>query len=137
MSFKEMYYYVFYKFYKFFEAFKTTRWLTDTKSGIVLGVLEVFVLFSLINYYDLLVGQQKDLDIKSVEIFLPLLIIVLIKWFFFIKDDTWKDYVLEFDKWPKEKNRKGTWIVAGVILTIMANFIFSLYLNPPPGGLRW
>ncbi|MBB6239812.1 hypothetical protein HDC90_004474 [Pedobacter sp. AK013] len=29
----------------------------------------------------------------------------------FVFNDTWKVYIKEFDKWPKGKNRMGTWIL--------------------------
>jgi hypothetical protein len=137
MTLKKMYYYLFYKFYKLFEAFKTTRWLTDFKAGIVIAVLEIWLLFSVYSYIDVINGKRTEYDLISLKVILPSAIIFLIKWFAFVKDDSWKDYVKEFDEWPKEKNRKGTWVVVSIVLFVMGNLVFSLYLNPPPGGLRW
>lgn len=43
-------------------------------------------------------------------------------------NDTWKKYILEFDKLPTEKNKVGSIIVWSVIIVIVANMIFSYYL---------
>ncbi|NQX41295.1 hypothetical protein HQN84_20765 [Pedobacter steynii] len=136
MSLKVMYYYLFYKFYKLFEAFKTTRWLTDTKAIIVVMSIEIWILFSLNCYYDVLSHKRGQLNFISIKVLVPFILLLIIKWFAFWRDDRWKDYVKEFDKWPEEKNNKGGWIVAGITLFFFANLLFSLYLDPPPGGWK-
>ena len=136
MGLKKMYYYLFYKFYRLFEAYKTTRWLTDIKAVIVVMSIEVWALFSLQNYYDVLLHQHGKLSFYSFKVLIPFAIIIIINWFAFVHDDKWKEYVYEFDQWPKEKNKKGTWIVAGITLFVFAILVFSFYLNPPPGGWK-
>lgn len=131
-----MYYYLFYKFYRLFEAFRTTRWLTDVKAGGAVMALEILFLFSMNDYYEFMTGKHRRLEMNSKEILIPLSILGIIKWIFFVKDDIWKDYVDKFDAWPKEKNKKGFWVVVGVVVFVIANFIYGIYLNPPPGGLR-
>lgn len=137
MSIKESYYYIFYIFYKLFDRFKTTRWLMETKAAIVIAILEVWILFSIINYYDFINGKRVDLAFSSPIILIPFIAIVALKCYLFIFNDTWKVYVKEFDEWPKTKNRRGGWIVVFIVILVISNFIFSFYLNPPPGGLRW
>jgi hypothetical protein len=136
MGIKEFYYYIFYKFYKLFNSFKTTRWLMDWKAAIVITVLEIWILFPIINYYDFFSGKRIELTFFSPIILIPLVSIVGLKWAMFVFNDDWKLYIKEFDKWPKAKNKKGTWILLGFILLIVVNFIFSFYLNPPSRGLR-
>jgi len=68
---------------------------------------------------------------------MPFIILYGINWFIFEKDDRWKEYVKEFDGWPRKKNVVGMWAVVMMILFVIFNFIYSLYLNPPPGGLKW
>ena len=79
----------------------------------------------------------SDHEDLSFRILIPFIAILLLKWFAFWKDDKWKYYVSEFDQLPKEKNNKGSWIIACIILLCFVNLIFSFYLNPPPGGFRW
>jgi hypothetical protein len=61
-------------------------------------------------------------------VFIPLVLVLLINYVAFIHTDVWKDYVIEFDKMPKKKNRIGSWIVFGIVLFIISNLIFSFYL---------
>lgn len=133
---KTMYYYLFYKFYRLFESFETTRWLTDVKAVICIISIEIWILFSLLNYYDVLTHRHIIFSFFSLTVLIPLVILLLIKWVLFWKDDRWREYVKEFDKWPKRKNQIGGWVVAGLTLLIFANLILSLYLDPPVGGWK-
>jgi hypothetical protein len=103
MKMIKMYYYLFYKFYRLFEAFKTTRWLTDTKAVIVVMSIEIWILLSLNCYYDVLSHKRGQLNFISIKVLVPFILLLIIKWFAFWRDDRWKDYVKEFDKWPEEK----------------------------------
>lgn len=132
-----MYYYLFYKYYRLFEHFKTTRWLTDVKAVIVVISLEIWILFSLNNYWDVLLGRHGELSFFSFKVLVPFLLLMLLKWFAFWKDDRWKEYVNEFNQWSQKTNNQGSWIVACITLLCFANLVFSFYLNPPPGGFRW
>lgn len=136
MSLERVYYYLFYKFYRLFEAFETTRWLTDMKAIIVVMTLEIWIVFSLINYHDVIVEERSQFNFLSSIELIPFMIIILIKWFAFWRDSKWKDYVNEFDRWPKVKNRNGTMIVMGIVAFIVVNFVVSFYLNPPPNGWK-
>ncbi len=78
-----MYYYLFYKYYRLFEAFKTTRWLTDTKAIIVVISIEIWILFSLNCYYDVLSHTRSQLDFISIKVLVPFILLLIIKWFAF------------------------------------------------------
>ena len=67
-------------------------------------------------------------DYFSFGIGIPMLLIILAKWFFFVKDDSWRNYVKVFDNYRNEENEKGGYIVLGLVVAIMVNFSFSLYL---------
>ena len=122
---KQMYYYLFYKFYKLAEA-APSRWLSDWKAGIIIITLEVWSLFSLINYYNVWVDRYMTL--KKAYIIPIIMLICFINYMAFIHSDRWKDYVKDFDKLPKNKNKIGSWIVFSITIFIIANLIFSYYL---------
>jgi purine-cytosine permease-like protein len=136
MSIIEMYYYLFYKFYKLFKAITFTRSLYDMKAVIVVMSLELWIILSLYNYYAVLSNQYGQFEILSFKILVPCIIIIIIKWFAFWRNDDWKGYVNKFDQWPKERNIQGTWIVVAIVLFVSANLAFSFYLNPPSNGWR-
>ena len=136
MNIKKLYYYLFYKFYQFFKALESTA-LLKAKAAIILMALEIWLLFSINNYFEFFFYHHSKLNFFSFRILIPLSIVIIIKWVAFIKDDRWKNYFKEFDQWPKEKNKIGSWIVFFIVILCFANFIFSYFLNPPPGGARW
>jgi hypothetical protein len=135
MNLKEMYYYLFYKLYKFNEAVDST-FSNKMKAEIMIVALEIWLLFTLFNYGDFLFHEHNKLAFFSFKILFPLSAILAIKWFAFIRDNTWKHYIEEFDNWPKDKNKRGTWIVTGLVIFIIANFIFSHYIRSP-SEFRW
>jgi len=131
MSIIDIYYYTFYKFYKLFEKFEQTRWLTKEKAAICIGTLEVGIYFSLINYKDVLLQRNSSFDDYS---FIVISIIIFLKWVAFFKDEKWRDYLVLFDSWPKNKNLKGSWLVFIVTVIIVGNFIISCVLFSPLRG---
>jgi len=134
MSIIDSYYYLFYIFYRLFEAFDQTRWLTKVKATISVATLEVLMVFSCVNYWDVFNHQKSNTVFFSLEIVICIIIIIiilLIKWFVFISNDKWKSYVIEFDQWSKDKNLKGTKITIVITLFIFFNFVFSCILFSP------
>lgn len=122
---KRGYYYLFYKFYKFSEA-APSRWMSDWKAGMVIGVLEIWSIFSIINYYTFFINNEFYLT-RNYYIIIGSIIFIL-NYFAFIHTNVWKDYVKEFDRLPKLVNRKGSWLVFGIVLFVITNLIFSFYL---------
>ncbi|TCN57591.1 hypothetical protein D0809_13485 [Flavobacterium circumlabens] len=61
-------------------------------------------------------------------IYVPAIIIYVFNYFTLDYKDNWKQYNVEFANYSKRKNRIGGWIVFGIILLIISNFIFSFYL---------
>lgn len=129
MSIKQIYSYLFYKLYKFWERVSVPKFWSDWKSGISMLALEIWLLVSVMVYYK--VFTKRDLINNALRhplTFIILAILIMIKLMMFEHQDRWKKYVIEFDKWPKRKNRKGTIVVWSVIILIVANLIFSYYL---------
>lgn len=125
---KRAYYYLFYSFYRFWEKASYPKFLSDMKAGICIMALEIWFLLSLGVYYTIITKDVTDLSLKTPIVFVPFLIIVLIKYFAFVHTNVWKDYVKEFDKLPKEQNRKGSWIVFAIVVFVISNLVFSFYL---------
>lgn len=142
MSIKQSFFYFYYILYKVWlkvdKGFGATGpFPTNAKAFICTVCIEILLLFSIAIYSIYFLNIHVHLPPLSLPVLMPFIILYGINWFIFEKDDRWKDYVKEFDGWPPKKNRTGAWIVVLMILFIILNFIYSLYLNPPPGGLKW
>jgi hypothetical protein len=120
-----MYYYLFYKFYKITVtgAFPS---LGKFYAEIFIMTLELFLLLSLFAFYNVFIDRYAKLELISVKTIVTNLVI-LIGNFRFFSGDEWWDIVAEFDKWPPQKNKKGSFIVALLVLGIAASFILSFY----------
>jgi hypothetical protein len=128
MTIKKAYYYLFYKLYRFSES-APSRWLSDWKATFSLLVLEIWILVSFMVYYK--VFTKKDLipDNRLTMMGITVVVVLsLIKYFVFEYQDRWKEYVVEFNKWPAKKNKTGTLVVWFIVLLIIANLTFSFYL---------
>ena len=141
MSIKELYGYFYYAFYKTWlkidNAFGATGLFpTDKKAGLCMFAVEVWLGFSIVGY----IGHLFNIHvhISKFMALVPFVILFIINWFIFEKNDKWKNYVHEFNKWPKEKNRKGFWIVRIIILVIAISFFYIVHLlNPAVDQLKW
>jgi hypothetical protein len=135
MSVKKMYCYLFYVFYKLWAKIDkgfgaTGPFPTDMKAAVFILAIEIWILFSIFFYYCYFFKTHPYITFFSPQGIVPFCVLFFIKWFVFWKDDQWKNYVKEFDRWPKEKNRKGVWIVVAVVFFVISNFVISFYLSP-------
>lgn len=105
-----------------------SRWMSDWKAGIAIIALEIWLLTSLVIYYKVLFNRYFHLGESNWDVIISVIIIVIPNYLLFVHTDKWKDYVKEFDRLPKKKNRLGSWIVFGIVLFVIANLIFSFYL---------
>jgi len=142
MSIKQLYSYFFYILYgiwfKIDKSFGATGpFPTKMKALICMFGIEVWLVFSIALYFGYFFNIHPHIVFFSFFGLAPFIILLVMKWFIFEKDDRWENYVKEFNRWSPKKNRAGAWIVIIVILFIVFNFIYSLHLNPPPGGLKW
>lgn len=126
MNLQKGYYYVFYKFYKFAKESHSV-FPSDFVATLFITILEVLSLFSLKIYYKYF-HRDDTLTFLSFEVVVPLVVIFLINHFAFISNNKWKKYVLEFDKLSKNQNLQGSRIVGAVIILIIVNLGYSLYL---------
>lgn len=140
MSPKKLYCYFFYAFYRVWlnidNGFGATGiFQTSSKALICMSAIEIWLMFSIGIY----IGHIFNIHIPflSFFVFTPLIILLVIKWFIFDSGDKWKNYVIEFNKWPSQKNKIGFWIVGLTILAIILNFIYAVKLNLQPKGLKW
>lgn len=124
---KRGYYYLFYKFYRMSEN-APSRWLSDWKAVLVIIALEIWFVLSITVYYATITRTKMELDITTPIVFIPFLSIILINYFAFVHTNVWKEYVSEFDKLPKRKNRIGGWLVFGIVMFVIFNLIYSFYL---------
>ncbi|SHG85572.1 hypothetical protein, partial [Chryseobacterium vrystaatense] len=125
---KQGYNYFFYKIYKSTEYTSEMgggKFWSDWKAGIILDLLCFFLCFSILIYYKIIENNHQELG--NAIIFMGLLFIVIPNYFIFHHQDKWKRIITDFDKLPKKKNSIGTWIVFGIVLLIIGNFIFSFY----------
>ena len=104
------------------------RWMSDWKAGIVIIVLELFLIASLFIYYKIFFNRYIHLGESNWDVIICVLVVIIPNYLAFIHTDVWKDYVKEFDALPKEKNKKGNWIVFGIVLFVITNLIFSFFL---------
>lgn len=125
---KRAYYYLFYKFYKFSEA-APSRWLSDWKAELAIDGLLFFLFFSLMIYYNLFIDRFFKIPKTFVLVGIYFLFIGVPNYFIFHHRNQWKKIVDEFDELPKRKNLIGGWIVLLVVIFIITNLIFSLYLT--------
>jgi hypothetical protein len=127
---KKSYYYFFYKIYRSIEytsELSGGKFLTSFKAGAVMIALEIWILVSLGAYYAIYTKTFIELSISMPIAYLPLLIIAF-NYLTIEYKDNWKQYNIEFANYSKKKDQIGGWIVFGIILFIICNFIFSFYL---------
>ena len=127
----KVYHYLFYKFYKFYDVdsiWLGAKWWTDWKASFSVLVLEIWLLLSFLNYYEIFTEKDVSSYSKNIISLATLLILVITKYIVFEHRDRWKEYIKEFDKWPKRKNKIGTIFVSILVLFILANLIYSFYL---------
>ena len=130
MKIKDAYHYFFYKLYKFYES-SPWKWWSEWKAGLTITVLMVFILMSISGYF--LVATHIDLGDSLFVWILVALGIEIINYKIFYSHRQWKKYNSEFNRWPKKRNRIGSWIVFIVVLFIFSNLVFMFYLMSRTG----
>lgn len=128
---KKAYYYFFYKIYKSIEYTSELvggAFWTDFKTVLVIGTLEIWFLASGLIYYSLIQNTKLNITLTNPIVLIPLMLIFILNYLMFIHTDVWKEYNAEFDKLPKDTNRKGRIIVWSIIIFITLNFFGSAFL---------
>ncbi|UKB85397.1 hypothetical protein LF887_07180 [Chryseobacterium sp. MEBOG06] len=129
MSIKKLYYYFFYKIYKSIQYTSAPfgQFLTNFKAGLVMIALEIWCAFSMGIYYSLITNTKVELSVSMPIIYIPLILIIAFNYYTLDYLEIWKNYNREFDQLPRKKNILGSWMVFGIVLLIIGNFIFSFY----------
>lgn len=128
---KRYYHYFYYRIYRFIEYTSEQmggKFLTEFKAGITVIAFEIWSLLSIYNYYTIITKENLHLSFKKTLIYIPLIIIILLKWQNFSSKEQWFSYHQQFDALPKKVNKKGGWIVFGITVFIILNLVFSFYL---------
>ena len=118
------YYYLFYKFYKF--GFDSGPFSRNFSATILLVILETAFVISLNCYYIDFFDKRGELQLYSLKIIIPLLVVFYLNNSMFISNDKWKDYIQEFDKWPKYKNIIGSFITVIIVGLAIYSIQYSL-----------
>jgi hypothetical protein len=130
MSLVDVYYYLFYKFYAFARLFYSDEKQLKFKATILMIWIEVPLIFTIINFKDILILKKHSNLNLIVGLIIPLILIELLKWISLDRNDNWRKYVNKFDSWTEKKNERGTWIVIAAIVIFFGVSLLSFYLNP-------
>lgn len=128
---KKGYYFFFYKIFfsiKYTSKLTGGEFLTVNKASLVMLALETWVLFSFIAYYRIYTKTSMQLSISMPIVYVPAVIIFAFNYIAIHYKDRWKQYNTEFASYSKKKSRIGGWIVFGIIILIISNLAYSLYL---------
>ncbi|SHL93350.1 hypothetical protein [Flavobacterium chilense] len=126
MSLKKAYYYFYYQLYRFTNP--SSIFPRQFVAILYLGILLIFIGASILYNYGTFIDLKFQIGDGKWATILYVGIICLPNFFIFEYKDQWKEIVNEFDKLPKKTNRIGSFIVWSIVILIIANFIFSIYL---------
>ena len=118
------YYYLFYKLYKFGE-WSPSSYPSDFTATYAIVVFETMLFGVLKFYYIEFLDKSAVFTFVSASTLIPLILIFLINYFAFLRNDNWQGYVSDFEKLPKRKNIIGTWIVIAILLSIILNVVLA------------
>lgn len=127
---KKTYYYFFYKIFKSIEYTSKEfggEFMIDFKTSLVLITLEIFIIFSFANYYNIFFHSDSGIFPNSIWVII-ILILTMIDYFIFHSKKQWKNIINNFDKLTENENNRGSWIVFVTIALVLINFVFSFYL---------
>ena len=125
MSAREIYDYVYYKIYKVMDN-EVFHWGASWRASAVLLGLFVILLISLDLYYELITGNY--LFPTGYEILVSAGILYIVDYFILYSKKQWKAVIEKYDAWPTKKNFRGTLIVWGAIILVIANFLLAIHL---------
>jgi len=131
---KTLYYYVFYRIYKLVTIGEVS-WLPVFRTSLFLIALESLLLFSILGYLSLLFGKEfMPSSPISIPMILFFLVSVRVKYIFFDKDESWKEYYKNFESWSTKKQTLGIVFFIFFIFLLILGFVFMLYLTGKDSG---
>ena len=123
----EIYYYIFYKVHNAIKNIQPKRAGNKFKAIMMISFFEFWLITPFYIYSNIFLSERNTIHLFSFAS-VPFIIIVLIKWFAFIRNDTWQYYEQKFDQWPPAKNLIGSYAVTGLILFIILHVGLAAYL---------
>ncbi|SHG85525.1 hypothetical protein [Chryseobacterium vrystaatense] len=126
MSIKKLYYYLFYKLYKFWDYISVPKFWSNYKASLSIVILEIFIIISCTNYYNILYNSNSGILSNSGWITIVMLLVV-VDYYVFHSKDQWNHIIIEFDESCSGKNKIYSILAWGLILLVISNMIFSFY----------
>lgn len=124
----KIYQYLFYKLYNSLEKYSSPRFWSEWKAASLLVLLLYSIFYSLILYYEIFIDKYANIGNNYFIVFLFIIIVSILNYSLFLKQDKWKDIVRYFDKLPMNKQRLGGGICILFCLGCIINFIYAFYL---------
>lgn len=124
----KIYQYLFYKLYNSLEKYSSPRFWSEWKAASLLVLLLYSIFYSLILYYEIFIDKYASIGNNYFIVFLFLIIISILNYNLFLKQDKWKNIVRYFDKLPVKKQRLGSIICILFCLGCIVNFVYAFYL---------
>ena len=127
---KFCYYYLFYKIYKHFEKGPSV-WLSEWKATLLVDLIFFIIMFLFVIYYNIFVDRNFSYDIENLYFYVTIFyfsLIIVPNYYIFNHKDRWKMIVKEYDKFPKNKNYIGGWVVLIFILLLLSLLLYGYYL---------
>lgn len=123
-----MYQYLFYILYVSLEKYSSPRFWSEWKAASLLVIFLFSIIYSLILYYTILINRYSTLGNNLYFLFSIVVIISVINYFLFIRDNKWKNIIEKFERLPKNKNKIGTIICNLFFIVSIINLIYAFYL---------
>lgn len=126
MKINKFYNNLYYSLYKFFES-SPSKWLSEWKASLVLDTLILFLVTSILLYYNVFVDNTFNI-VNSNLVMITAFVCIISNYFMFHYKDKWK-IIIQINK-KKDSNyiNKIYWCSLIFILVSVVNFIFSFYL---------
>jgi len=135
MSFKKIYEHFFYRCYKI-AMMSEFNWLPVFRATILMLIIEVFILMTLIGYVNLVTTYNIIPDsFYNIYFFIMGGIMLWSKYYYFDKDDKWKDIVAINEKLSQKQQRVRTAVFIFSVLFIIGALVLMFYLTGKKSGV--
>jgi hypothetical protein len=121
--------YIFYKVYRFSEMVSDPKIWSDLKAIFVLVVMEILLVFSIINYYKIFIDPFTSLMHHKLTFLIIGCVLGIPNYYHFFHNKNYKVIIKEYDSWPANKNKKGSIFVSILLAIIIANFFVSFAIS--------
>jgi hypothetical protein len=126
MILKKAYYYFYYQLYKSIN--NSSIFPRQFRASLYLDILFIIIGLSGLYMYGIFIDSGFKIEDGKWFIILYISAICIPNYFIFEHKEQWKSIIGKFDKLPQKTNQIGRFIVWSIIVLIIANLIFSIYL---------